>query len=138
MPDLQIHKKITIKVDLKSILFLALTVFSLVLSSQSFGQRTPRDTTIAIGAIRWDAWLGENDNVGKQLNKSLGPDKWGYRRPFYTQVLGPNSVDINANSQEVADQEVEYAAHAKLDYFAFLMYAEHSSLSDGLKKIPNK
>lgn len=123
-----------VKVDLKLMRFLALAVFSLALSSQSFGQRTPRDTTITIGAIRWDAWLGENDNVGKQLNRSLGPDKWGYRRPFYTQVLGPNSVDINMNSQEVADREIEYAAYAQLDYFAFLMYAEHSSLSDGLKK----
>jgi len=71
-----------VKVDLKLMRFLALAVFSLALSSQSFGQRTPRDTTITIGAIRWDAWLGENDNVGKQLNRSLGPDKWGIDVPF--------------------------------------------------------
>lgn len=88
----------------------------------------------SVGAIRWDAWLGEANAVGAALNKSLGPNHYHWRLPFFSNVIDENTVDINGISQEVIDQEIEYAAYSKLDYFAYLLYDEDYLLSNGLKK----
>ena len=85
-----------------------------------------------VGAIRWDAWLGESNNVGKDVNQSLSPNHWHYRLPFYSEVLGTDSVNIDGTTQDIANKEIEYAHHAKLDYFAFLLYDDTYRLSDGI------
>jgi hypothetical protein len=106
-----------------------ISIVSVFLSLQSFGQ----DDRPSVGAIRWDAWLGHSNNVGAQVNTSLGPNHFHWRLPFYSRVIDSDSVDIDGNSQLVADAEIEYAAYSELDYFAFLMYDEDFLLSNGLK-----
>lgn len=104
-----------------------------------------------VGAIRWDAWHGDAglDNVRKKgahnrnkkecitpgmaVERSLGPKHWHYRLPFYAKVVGENKVEARANTQAVADREIEYAHAGGLDYFAFLTYDPDGPMSLGLK-----
>ncbi|HEY3370675.1 MAG TPA: T9SS type A sorting domain-containing protein [Prolixibacteraceae bacterium] len=108
-------------------------LFLLALCLVSWRTSIAQDRPI-VGAIRWDAWLGQSDGVGAQLNRSLGPNHWHSRLPFFAKVIDANTVDIDGTSQLVADAEIEYAAYARLDYFAFLMYDDQISLSNGLHK----
>lgn len=36
-----------------------------------------------VGAIRWDAWVGRQSSFGSAVNRSLSPEKYRYRLPFY-------------------------------------------------------
>jgi len=76
-----------------------------------------------VGAIRWDAWThwaGENEWAGYEA--SLGPTQWHYRVPFYGKIVSDDKVEIRADTQEVMDQEIAYAAAGGLDYWAFDWY----------------
>ncbi|MCX6896695.1 MAG: glycoside hydrolase family 99-like domain-containing protein, partial [Verrucomicrobia bacterium] len=85
--------------------------------------------------IRWDAWQ-EGGGIQAAVEKSLGPNRWHYRLPFFAQVAGSNSVAINGNSQAIMDQEIYYAANAGIDYWAFVIYDSvhpNISLANALK-----
>lgn len=86
-----------------------------------------------VGAIRWDAWHSDDSVVGQAVDRSLSPARWHYRLPFYAEVLGPAAVRIRANTPEVAAREIDYAADAGLDYFAFVTYDLDHPLADGQK-----
>jgi hypothetical protein len=77
-----------------------------------------------VGAIRWDGWIGEapSYDVGLQVERSLGPQPWHSRLPFYAQELSTSEVQVRANTQAVMDQEIAFAQAAGLDYWAFVMY----------------
>ncbi len=66
------------------------------------------------------------------VERSLGPNHWHYRLPFYAKVIAENKVEARANSPEVMDQEITYASQAGLDYWAFLTYAPESPMTIGL------
>lgn len=102
-----------------------------------------------VGAIRWDAWHGDaglspearaayrNGQTplppGLAVERSLGPEHWHYRLPFYAKVISENEVEIHSDSQEVMDREIDYASRAGLDYWAFLTYAPASPMGLSLK-----
>lgn len=86
----------------------------------------------AVGAIRWDAWSG--GGVTKQVEKTLGPKKYHYRLPWFAQIDSNNTVRIDGSRQAVMGQEIDYAAEAGLDYWAFLLYPEAESMSVALKQ----
>jgi hypothetical protein len=71
-----------------------------------------------VGAIRWDAWQ-DNGSVRAAVEKALAPSQWHYRLPFFARITGLNSVQIDGNSQAIMDQEIDYAAKAGIDYWAF-------------------
>jgi hypothetical protein len=83
-----------------------------------------------VGAIRWDAWVGDRPTfgsagptaVGRQVERTLGPARWHDRLPFYARELGADAVEVRGASQAVVDQEIAYAAAAGLDYWAFVWY----------------
>ena len=84
--------------------------------------RERRDRPL-VGAIRWDAWThwaGENAWGGYE--KCLGPNEWHCRLPFYGKVVSDDKVEVRADTQEVMDQEIAYAAAGGLDYWAFGWY----------------
>ena len=56
-----------------------------------------------VGAIRWDAWIGDaaDSDVGRQVERSLGPERWHSRLPFFARVVSPQEVQVRANRQEV-------------------------------------
>lgn len=75
------------------------------------------------GAIRWDAWRENNTNYG--VSPSFYSD-WAHRQPFY----GWWNVNV-PNHQAIIDQEINYAADNKLDYFAFVWYPSHAQYDHG-------
>ena len=88
-------------------------------------------TNVLVGAIRWDAWQ-ENGGIQAQSEKVFGPSHWHYRLPFFAKVTGSNSVAINGNSQAIMDQEINFAANAGIDYWAFDIYPYDHGMSHGL------
>ncbi len=81
-----------------------------------------KSTRATVGAIRWDAWFGDKGMPGQAVEKSLGPQLWHGRLPFYGKVLSDTQVQARGDTQEIMDREIEYAAGAGLDYWAFLTY----------------
>lgn len=95
-----------------------------------------------VGAIRWDAWVGEaptfgnaqgDDRIGLVVERTLGPDHWHYRLPFFAVKLDKNKVQVRGNTQKIIDQEILYAVDAGLDYWAFNYYSPGSGLDSALK-----
>lgn len=91
--------------------------------SYSFQTRGP------VGAIRWDAWTGDKDNVGRAVETSLGPLQYHDRLPFFGVELSDSAVQVRATTQAVIDKEIAFARAAGLDYWAYVTYDEHSNLS---------
>jgi hypothetical protein len=98
---------------------------------------TPNPRQTLVGAIRWDAWVGEmptfgdetsENRVGLVVERTLGPQRWHYRLPFFGVELGENQVQARGASQEIIDQEIAYASQAGLDYWAFVYYPPGSGL----------
>ncbi|MCK4746790.1 MAG: hypothetical protein KAT15_07145, partial [Bacteroidales bacterium] len=81
-----------------------------------------RNDKVLTGAIRWDAWMGDTNSIGRAVAKHLSQEKWHYRLPFFATIHDGDSVSINGLSQEIMDMEIEYASGA-LDYWAFLFYS---------------
>lgn len=88
---------------------------------------------LTVGAIRWDAWHGDRSEVGKAVERSLGPEKWHGRLPFFARELPGRGVRIDGASQAVVDKEIALARQARLDYWAFVLYDESSAMSLPLK-----
>ncbi|MDR2686688.1 MAG: hypothetical protein LBB75_02970, partial [Oscillospiraceae bacterium] len=81
----------------------------------------------AIGAIRWDAWYGEptaEDGLDpcSQVERTLSPAKYHWRVPFFGEIGEDGKVSFPEYTQEIFDREMEYAAEAGLDYFAYVWY----------------
>lgn len=104
----------------------------------SASERRPRSI---VGAIRWDAWHGDTgfdpkipDKItpGMAVERSLGPNHWHYRLPFYAKVISENKVEARAHFPDVMDREIAYASQAGLDYWAFLTYSPDSPMTIGL------
>jgi hypothetical protein len=94
--------------------------------------RAPR-TRPLVGAIRWDAWVGDKHPVGLEVEATLSPAAYHYRVPFYGKELGPDLIEARATTQQIADQEIAYAAGAGIDYFAFVGYQDDTGLDLGRK-----
>jgi hypothetical protein len=86
-----------------------------------------------VGAIRWDAWHGSKGGPGLAVDRSLGPEKWHSRVPFYGKVLSDTAVSIDGASQEIMDQEIRFAANAGLNFWAFVAYDQDDPMSLGLR-----
>jgi hypothetical protein len=89
--------------------------------------RTPR-----VGAIRWDAWYGPDDKVGRATAAELSLKEYQYRLPFFAKVGLGSDVTIDGNHQDIFDQEIKYAVQAELSYWAFVAYPRDSALTRGL------
>ncbi len=96
-------------------------------------QATPDTPRPIVGAIRWDGWHGDASEVGLTVEKTLSPNHWHYRLPFFGKEVGENAVEVRGNTQEIIDREIEYAHAGGLDYWAFVAYPEDNALSYGLK-----
>ena len=98
---------------------------------------TPNPANGIVGAIRWDAWVGDAptfgdatsaNRVGLVVERTLGPNHWHYRLPFFAVELSENEVQVRGNTQAIINQEILYAANAGLDYWAFVYYYPGSGL----------
>ncbi|MEO6187317.1 MAG: discoidin domain-containing protein [Ginsengibacter sp.] len=86
-----------------------------------------------VGAIRWDAWTGTSNFIGQQVEADLSPNKYHYRVPYYGTEVSTDSVTINACTQAIMDQEIQYAAGAGLNYWAFVWYPASGGLDQSRK-----
>ncbi len=93
----------------------------------------PRDPSLPlVGAIRWDAWTG--GWVTEEMQKTLGPEKYHHRLPWFAEVKGDGTVKIDGGKQSIMDTEIAMATSAGLDYWAFLLYPENDVMSASLGK----
>ena len=67
------------------------------------------------------------------MMKSLGPQPYHYRLPFFATIVNDNKVRIDGYTQPIMDQEIAFAKAGGLDYWAFLLYEEGTAMSDGLR-----
>jgi hypothetical protein len=89
-------------------------------------QADPKGTSrppAMLGAIRWDAWTrwaSETEWAGYE--KCLWPKEWHYRVPFYGKIVSDERVEVQSDTQEVMDKEIDYAVKGGLSYWAFGWY----------------
>lgn len=50
-----------------------------------------------VGAIRWDAWVGGDSHVGSTVNRTLSPQQYQFRLPYYSQITIPDRLLVNQN-----------------------------------------
>jgi hypothetical protein len=77
-----------------------------------------------VGAIRWDAWVGNLSEPGLEVERNLSPSQYHSRLPFYGEELSSTQVQVRATSQVVIDKEIAFAHAAGLDFWAYVTYLE--------------
>lgn len=82
---------------------------------------------ILVGAIRWDAWVGNLNPVGLEVEKTLLPSIYHNRLPFYTKIKN-NGIQIRCDSKDIIQKEIDFAYNAGIHYFAFCWYPFDSGL----------
>ena len=88
-----------------------------------------------VGAIRWDAWVGDTPTpghsipVGLQMEAALGPHQFHDRIAFYGKETGPDSIEMRELTQDVMDKDIGYAHDGGIDYWAFDYYSDDSGLA---------
>ena len=95
---------------------------------------------VTVGVIRWDAWhtpevSTESHRGGgpvKAMEASLNPHRYRHRAPFFARVDTNDMLRIDGYTQAIVDQEIAFAKAGGIDYFAFLLYDEGTSMSQGL------
>ena len=109
-------------------LFLTLWVLQLSLSkSQAADGERP-----IVGVIRWDGYSGHPQLTQKQEMGYLKPEKWHGRSPWFFRRTGNPEQPLDFNPtydknviRDITEQEIQYAADAGIDYWAFCYYAKH-------------
>ncbi|HEX8910800.1 MAG TPA: hypothetical protein VF796_00475 [Humisphaera sp.] len=89
-------------------------------------------TRPTVGAIRWDAWTG--GAITREVERTLAPAAYQHRLPWFATVRGDGDVTIDGSPQAVMDREIDFAADAGLDYWAFLLYPERYEMSAALRQ----
>ena len=81
------------------------------------------------GAFRWDAWYpaAASTDTSYQCLKALSRPEYHWRAPFFAKINENNEVIIPEYTQEIFDQEMEYAKNAGISYFSYVWY-DHSGL----------
>ncbi len=86
-----------------------------------------------IGAIRWDAYNAPVGNVYAQaaIAPLLTPEN-NARLPWYVTINNAGTLAVDGDSQAVIDSEIQMAAEAGINYFAFNYYPVSSGLQTAL------
>ncbi len=88
---------------------------------------------VLIGAIRWDAWVGgDAPSAGFQVERSLGPNEYHFRLPFYGTELTSDSVQARETTQATMDADIAFAKSMGLGYWAYVYYENDSGLDQAL------
>lgn len=114
------------------ILFIVLASIIFAFSKYDNAETPLYEEQVIVGAIRWDAWSG--GDITEQVERTLAPKKYHNRLPWFAEVTDDATVSISGGSQHVMDSEIEFAATAGLDYWAFLVYGKDQSMSVSLKQ----
>jgi hypothetical protein len=120
-----------LKINVVFISFFVVSIIAFGCKAATEESDSLKDKTL-VGAIRWDAWTG--GEITKQVEKTLGPEKYHSRLPWFAKVVNANEVVIDGSPQEVMDQEIKLAAASGLDYWAILIYPGANVMSVALKQ----
>lgn len=93
-----------------------------------------------VGAIRWDAWYGDGTGVNGEVERTLSPKRWQWRAPFFAEVVSEDRIQIRGGPEAIR-KEIDFAADAGIDYWAFCIYEADDNLSRALNlylEAPNR
>lgn len=85
-----------------------------------------------LGAIRFDAWYDPTDTIDQQCAVALSPSAWHARLPPNAVIDRTGTASWPLATQDVIDAEIEAAAAAGLDFWAFDAYRPDDGLSRAL------
>ena len=87
-----------------------------------------------MGAIRWDAWygFGTTDTVSEEACGTLQHPNHRWRMPFFADVAPDGKAAIDGRKPGVMEREIDFAADAGLDYWAFLVYENGNSRNNAM------
>lgn len=109
-------------------LFLTLCAFQFTIS---FAQCADANRP-SVGVIRWDGYSGHPQLTQKQEMGYLKPEKWHWRSPWFFRKTGNPEQPLEFNPsydknviRDITEQEIQYAADAGIDYWAFCYYAKY-------------
>ena len=111
----------------------ALCVWTIAAQSRAAEPQKDARLRPLVGAIRWDAWYGGDGEVEHAVERTLGPQKYHDRLPFFARVLGSDRVQIRGDAPAVMEREIAYAKQARLDYWAFVWYDPDDPMSLALR-----
>ncbi|MER6523860.1 hypothetical protein [Streptomyces sp. NPDC001508] len=63
-----------------------------VAAADEMGSRADR---ALVGAIRWDAWVGGDWQVGSNVNRTLSPQRYQFRLPYYADITVADRVLVD-------------------------------------------
>lgn len=98
----------------KTLLIAGLLVASLSAFADASGMR--------IGAINWDCSVPASTFFGGYQTRSLGPEKFRDRTPYYATFCGKDRIDYPVRTLAEYETEMRYAIAAGIDYFAYCWY----------------
>jgi hypothetical protein len=94
-----------------------------------FATEAGRRTAI-LGAIRWDAWYDPTGPVGRAVENDLAAPAFQSRMPFFGRRSAAGGIVVDGDHQDIMDQEIQFAAFAKIDYWAYCWYPQQSSMEN--------
>ena len=75
-----------------------------------------------IGAVNWDCSLPSSTYFGKYATRSLSPECYRDRTPYYAHLIAPDRIDYHDRTVAEYETEMRYAVEAGIDYFAYCWY----------------
>ena len=75
-----------------------------------------------VGVVNWDCSVPSWTFFGRAATRSLGPEKFRDRTPYYAQVVGRDKIEYRYRTVAEYEQEMRYAIAAGIDYFAYCWY----------------
>jgi hypothetical protein len=99
-----------------------------VLNFSLLAQKRP-----TVGAIRWDAWIGNIHPVGLAVERNLSPHQYHYRSPFYSKEISWDSIQCRGANLSIIQKENKYAQYCGINYWAFCWYPRNSGLDTAMQ-----
>ena len=87
-----------------------------------------------VGALRWDAWYAPGSEPTVAVERSLAPPQYQSRLPFFAYPAAGNQMLLPALTPSLLQLEIEQAAYAGLDFWAFVAYPHESPMSVALNQ----
>jgi hypothetical protein len=100
----------------------------------NFGAAAKASDRPLVGAIRWDAWYAPGSAVTSAVEQTLSPQKYRWRAPFFAKHDNTGHLHLPPITQGLMDLEIEQAAYAGLDYWAFVAYPSDSAMTAPLQR----
>ncbi len=115
---------------LSLLLLILLSILFLGTGCKERQNRWEESEKVLVGVIRWDGYVGKKGTwqIGPILERTMGPERFHYRAPFFSVVTAKDSISMDGTTQEIMDQEIAYARDAGIDYWAYCYYPDGCGL----------